>query len=448
MIENTLIRQIEDWFKTYSESFCSGDKSLVHNIRLKINHTYKVVDAAEKLADALKLEGRQRQLAILCSLLHDCGRFEQFKKYGTYMDIKSEDHGALGVKVLKQEGVLERLEEKDRDVIYTAVAHHNAKIVPGGLTPEQLFFTELTRDADKIDIYRVLSEYYGDNNPDKDQSVTFFLPEADDICDAVFNEYTETGRISFKNLQSVQDFVFVQLSWIKDLNHRESLRIIHRSGYLDDIAAKLPDTQRGFRVREDCLGVFESIENEKHLTWTENSREEMVDCKIFKIHTSMRTSSDKNVSRAYLLEAPGWVTVIPVIEKADGKYFLMVRQYRHGSKEITTEFPAGTVEPGEEPESSAARELLEETGYSSDKLTWLGSVNPNPAFFMNKFTVFLAEELVHRGGQELDETEFVDFDLVPAETVINRMGSSEYGNGTMMIALAYYLRAEGRLGGD
>ena len=148
-----------------------------------------------------------------------------------------------------------------------------------------------------------------------------------------------------------------------------------------------------------------------------------------------------------MLEAPDWVTVVPRVVKDGKDYFVMVRQYRHGAMQVTTEFPAGTVEPAEEPEDAALRELREETGYKAGKITYLGSVNPNPAFMTNTFTAFLAEELQQTGSQNLDEHEYVDFELIPAEDIIKRMGSGEYNNGTMLMALLYYLRETGKING-
>jgi 8-oxo-dGTP pyrophosphatase MutT (NUDIX family) len=113
--------------------------------------------------------------------------------------------------------------------------------------------------------------------------------------------------------------------------------------------------------------------------------------------------------------------------------------------QVTTEFPAGTLEPGEDAEEAAMRELQEETGYKAGKMTWIGGVNPNPAFLTNTFTTFLAEDLTATGTQNLDEHEYVDYELIPVNDVVSRMGSGEYSNGTMLMALMYYLRESGRI---
>jgi 8-oxo-dGTP pyrophosphatase MutT (NUDIX family) len=132
--------------------------------------------------------------------------------------------------------------------------------------------------------------------------------------------------------------------------------------------------------------------------------------------------------------------------KKDGKdYFLMVRQYRQGCGSVTMEFPAGTVEAGEDPENTARRELAEETGYTFEKLTLLGQVNPNPAFLNNTFHAYLAEGVTDVADQNLDEDERIHPVLVPADEVIRSLGTGEYINGTQAAALLFYLRWKGVL---
>ena len=142
----------------------------------------------------------------------------------------------------------------------------------------------------------------------------------------------------------------------------------------------------------------------------------------------------------YFLDTPDWVTVIPVVQKEGKDHFLLVRQFRQGSASITMEFPAGTVEDGEDPENTARRELAEETGYRFNRFTLLGKVNPNPAFMNNTFYTYLAEGLIETQAQDLDEDESIHPLLVPAGEVIRKLGTGEYINGTQMAALIYYLR--------
>ena len=89
------------------------------------------------------------------------------------------------------------------------------------------------------------------------------------------------------------------------------------------------------------------------LIWTENSTSLVHTTPIFNVEKSVCTSPAGKQSDFILLQAPDWVTVLPVLKKDDKNYFLMVRQWRHGQKAVSTEFPGGGIDKGETPEEAA-----------------------------------------------------------------------------------------------
>ncbi len=179
----------------------------------------------------------------------------------------------------------------------------------------------------------------------------------------------------------------------------------------------------------------------KKLFWKDLDRRKLQSCRIFDLFEVKRLSPVGRERNFFLLHAPDWITVIPVLKNEKGEdAFLMVEQFRHGSSELTIEFPAGIVDAGETPEKAALRELKEETGYSAGKLVKLGEVSPNPAFMDNKTHTFAAFDLEVSGSQNLDDDEFIHFHRIPAAEVQRNMGTGRYSNGVMMMALAYYNR--------
>lgn len=177
------------------------------------------------------------------------------------------------------------------------------------------------------------------------------------------------------------------------------------------------------------------------LEWDEEYREKESSFGIFEIYRVTRVSPKGQRGNFVVVDAPDWVTIVPLIRDAGGsESFLMVRQYRHGSETVTLEFPAGVVEYDEEPEEAARRELIEETGWTPETTVFLGQANPNPAFMCNTTYTFLASGLHDGSLQQLDETEELILEIVPADEVVRKMGIPPYDNAIMMSALAYYLR--------
>ena len=181
---------------------------------------------------------------------------------------------------------------------------------------------------------------------------------------------------------------------------------------------------------------------DERLSWSEESRSRLASCAFFEFYSSRRRSSEGASADFCLVHAPDWVNVVPVLRGPGGEpCFLMVRQYRHGVERITTEFPAGIIEAGEEPLHAAARELEEETGYRAGRMTFLGTVAPNPAFMDNWCTTFLAEDLSPAGAQSLDELESLDVEVIPVREIESGAATGELTHAMMLVALLLYRRA-------
>jgi 8-oxo-dGTP pyrophosphatase MutT (NUDIX family) len=181
---------------------------------------------------------------------------------------------------------------------------------------------------------------------------------------------------------------------------------------------------------------------ENKLACKEEGRKKVFESRVFSVHESLCRTPDDNLRTYTVIDAPDWAIVVPVLETQNGKKFVMVRQWRHGSRELSLEFPGGVFEPGESPEAAAARELQEETGYKPQTIRKIGEFSPNPAIMSNKVHFFLAEDLTDTGKQELDADEFVETELVGIDEVKKGMGKPPYIHALMGSALALYLQQE------
>jgi len=178
--------------------------------------------------------------------------------------------------------------------------------------------------------------------------------------------------------------------------------------------------------------------------WQDLETESIADCRIFEVSRCERMTENGSMRGSfYTVSAPDWAGVIPVVDTPEGRKFVMIRQYRHGTGRICVEFPGGAVDKGEDPGLAVARELLEETGYRAEMILPLGDLSPNPAFMTNTFHAFIAEGCYLDGAQALEENEEIEVLLVPEHEAIDMIGADEYGHALMTATLFFYMRYRG-----
>lgn len=144
-----------------------------------------------------------------------------------------------------------------------------------------------------------------------------------------------------------------------------------------------------------------------------------------------RSPRTGKVHEFQVLTSPDWVAVIPV---TPDNQVIMVRQYRHGTAQLSLEPPGGLVKDGQTPEESAREELEEETGYRASTFELLGWMHPMPALFNNRFYVFLARDAAGTGCVSPDETEEIETVLVPVDRVKEYIRSGKITASVMIAA--------------
>lgn len=176
--------------------------------------------------------------------------------------------------------------------------------------------------------------------------------------------------------------------------------------------------------------------------WNALETEALQDCRVFRVSRTLTESPHTGERHSfYRIDSPDWVNVVPVTP--DGE-IVMVRQYRHGLRDVTLEIPGGMIDPGETPEQAAARELLEETGYRAARLTALGSVNPNPALFGNRVFSFTAHDCQRVAEVANESTEETVVELVNPAALRRLLREGRIDHALVMAAFLYFdLEREG-----
>lgn len=278
---------IKKTFQEYTDRYDSANPK----IKLKIDHTYRVADLCEQIAQSLELSAAEVDLAWLSGMLHDVGRFEQLRRYNTFSDAQSIDHARFAVELLYDEGLIAdyvpeisttelvadartwrsmggvnespTAQSEDMplsDILQTlriAIGEHSAYRIQKGLDERTRMFCQILRDADKVDIFRVIcdtpmEEVYGFQTKDILRSA---------ITPEVMQAFYEHHAVLRKLKKCPADYIVAHGSLTFELVYPESLRIAKEQGYLKQMMSfqsENPDTAEIFEdLRKDLNGYLE-----------------------------------------------------------------------------------------------------------------------------------------------------------------------------------------------
>lgn len=164
------------------------------------------------------------------------------------------------------------------------------------------------------------------------------------------------------------------------------------------------------------------------------------DYRVFKVRVDEAISPrTRKAGEFYTLQSKDWVNVIPL---TPDRHVVMIKQYRHGSRQVTLEIPGGLVDEADAKEA-ALRELLEETGYSGSKVTLLGSTNPNPAIFDNLCYTYLVEDAKLTTDASLEPDEDIEVELVPLSRVASLIQNGTINHALVIVAFHFFFQDNG-----
>lgn len=238
-------------FAEYVRNYDPSDEK----IKLKIDHTYRVAGLCQRIAESLGLSEPDVDIAWLLGMLHDIGRFEQIRRFGTFNDVQSVDHAEFGADLLFKEGLIRKFAEgyyeecelarsgneeaeqiiknnehhnKDTGLLELAIRQHNKYRVKEDLTERQRMFCDILRDADKVDIFKV--------NADIPMEIIYDVTTEELKNGVITKEVLESFYKKETVLKSVRrsavDHIVGHISLLFELVYKESYRQAKEQGYV------------------------------------------------------------------------------------------------------------------------------------------------------------------------------------------------------------------------
>ena len=246
VIDTTLLIKMRQVFDNYTLSFRSEDDALYNrHIELKRDHTLRVCNEILKLGIALGMNSDQLAFAEIIAILHDIGRFEQFDRYGTFADAESENHAEIGIRVIESSNMINDLEPENQQILIRAILNHNIPRVPDNELPFIDFYSRLLRDADKLDIWRIVIET---NIFHKIKAE--ILPPSYKVPSELFECFKQNRIITIDKVNSFYDSILFRIGWVFDLNFAYSIRVILNREIITHLLNKLPQSEALLQIQK------------------------------------------------------------------------------------------------------------------------------------------------------------------------------------------------------
>lgn len=230
-------KKVEQEFKKYLEQYDLNNKE----IAIKVSHSYHVADLANKLAKRMELNEEQTSIVKTMGLLHDIGRFVQFKKTGMYNDLKSNmNHAEIADMYLFVENHIKDfgIQEEYIPILRIALINHNKLKIDEDLKEEELFYAKFLRDIDKIDIFR--------------QQATYKEWLYENVTKKVLNDFKHHHLVDNKNVKTKTDELVAELGFTFDINFKESYELLNDTDNLE-LFLSVVDIQKGKETEFDSI---------------------------------------------------------------------------------------------------------------------------------------------------------------------------------------------------
>lgn len=223
----------------------------IPSIKLKVIHTYKVMEVSDYISQQLGLSLEEQQLASLIALLHDIGRFEQWTQYQSFADFKTIDHALFSSQLLFEDGLIREFitDHSYDDIIKNAIEQHNKYRIDEGFHSRDLLFIHLIRDADKLDNFRVKEE-------EKIENILFISMDELNQCtisESVYEQMYHQELVYAPNRKTPLDMWLSYIAFIYDLHYSQSIQYIRDNNWIDRSFDRVHPVDRITKKQYDIL---------------------------------------------------------------------------------------------------------------------------------------------------------------------------------------------------
>ena len=198
----------------YVDGYRNEQGELPKMMQLKRLHTDFVVKNAALIAEGESFDARMREAALFAALLHDTGRYEQLKRYNTFRDSDSVDHAVFSHDIVKEKGWLDGCDAELKRSVLLAILYHNRRDLPEGLDPLTFSTAHIVRDADKLDIFRVLEDLIDHTDWRNDSRAFWNLSITEPPNPAVIQAIEASRPVDYQAIRSLSDFILIQVGWM------------------------------------------------------------------------------------------------------------------------------------------------------------------------------------------------------------------------------------------
>ena len=252
-------------FLQYAKDYDDSDTG----IERKILHTFRVAKISRRIASGLKMSPEDVELVWFIGILHDTGRFEQERRYGTFVDSESVDHAELGADILFRDGLIERfptegLPEGWKLLSERAVRLHNKLVLPEEFDERTLTFCRLIRDADKADIFRVIATTSFEERVGTARGRFTDEPGASaEVMACVYEHRCVPRRL----VRSVFESYVANCCMAFELDFDETRRIVREQGFLRKLL-EADGVDGGRKWSEEERGQLKVVKEELEAAWS------------------------------------------------------------------------------------------------------------------------------------------------------------------------------------